>query len=207
MTVMFLVRHGLTDQTGKRLYGRTRGVHLDARGREQAESIAERLKGAKLAAIYSSPLERCRETALPLSRRTGLPVTTMRELLEADCGDWTGRPLRQLARSKAWRTVQQNPSRFRFPAGESFVEIQSRVLEAVETINRAHPRGSVAVFSHGDPIRLLVSSLAGAHLDGFQRIAVDAGSVSTIVIGDGSPRIQQLNVVPAPAAGSAKMRG
>jgi broad specificity phosphatase PhoE len=131
----------------------------------------------------------------------------MRELQEADCGDWTGRPLRQLARSKAWWIVQQNPSRFRFPGGERFIQIQARVLQAVDLIHGAHPQGAVAVFSHGDPLRLLVSSLAGAHLDGFQRIAVDAGSVSTVWVGDGAPRIHQLNVVPERTVASGKMRG
>jgi len=207
MTVLFLVRHGLTQDTGRRLYGRTPGVHLDDRGIEQALTIAEHLTRARIAAIYSSPLERCRETAAPLSKRLGIPVTQMRELQEADCGDWTGRPLRQLARTKAWRTVQQTPSQFRFPAGESFVQMQARMLEAVALIRASHPRAAVAAFSHGDPIRLLVSSLAGAHLDGFQRIAIDAGSVSTVVLGDGGPRIQRLNVVPDGTSAVSKVRG
>src|SRR5438477_11984969 len=188
MTVLFLVRHGLTADTGRRLYGRMAGVHLDARGTEQARTIAQHLTGARITAIYSSPLERCRETAAPLAELTGLPVKHMRELQEADCGDWTGRPLTQLARMKAWRTVQQNPSQFRFPAGESFVQIQARVLEAVDRIRASHSRGTVAVFSHGDPIRLRVSSLGGAHLDGFLRIAIDPGSVSRVFVGGGGPR-------------------
>jgi len=193
MTVLFLIRHGLTEQTGKRLYGWTPGVHLSERGREQAEALAERLADVRLAAIYASPLERCRETAAPLAAATGLRVQLRRDLGEVDYGDWTNRPLSQLARTKLWRSVQQVPSQVTFPGGESFLRVQERTSRAALDIARDHPRANVAVVSHGDPIRVLLSQLAGAHLDGFQRIAVDPGSISVAAVGSGTPRIFRVN--------------
>jgi probable phosphomutase (TIGR03848 family) len=193
MTLLFLIRHGFTDQTGKRLYGWTPDVHLSERGREQAEELVRRFAPLRLSAIYSSPLERCRETAAPLAAATGLEVHLRRELGEVHYGDWTNRPLAQLARTKLWRSVQQMPSQVTFPDGESFLQVQERAIRAIGEIALAHPRGHVAVFSHGDPISLLVSHLAGAHIDEFQRIAIDPGSISIVVLGTGVPRIYRVN--------------
>jgi probable phosphomutase (TIGR03848 family) len=193
MTVLFLVRHGVTDQTGKRLYGWTPGVHLSDRGREQADEVARRLAPLRLSAIYASPLERCRETAAPSAAETGLRVHLRRDLGEVDYGDWTNRPLAQLARTKLWRSVQQVPSQVTFPGGESLVHVQERASRAIGEIVASHPRGHVAVFSHGDPIRLLVSHLSGAHVDAFQRIVIDPGSISVVAIGGGAPRIFRVN--------------
>lgn len=195
MALLFLIRHGLTDQTGKRLYGWAPGVHLSERGRAQADDLAERMAVVRVAAVYSSPLERCRETAAPLASAAGVRVLVRRDLGEVDYGDWTGRPLAQLARTKLWRSVQRSPSQVTFPNGESFLRVQERALRAVHEIARAHPRGCSALVSHGDVVRLLISHLSGAHLDEFQRIVIDPGSVSVVAIGrnGGTPRILRVN--------------
>jgi probable phosphoglycerate mutase len=195
MALLFLIRHGLTDQTGKRLYGWTPGVHLSERGRAQADDLARRMAPVRVGAIYSSPLERCRETAAPVASATGLRVNVRRDLGEVDYGDWTGRPLAQLSRTKLWRSVQQTPSQVTFPGGESFLQVQERALRVVHEIAERHPRGSVAIVTHGDVARLLISHLSGAHLDAFQRIVIDAGSVSVVALGrdTGPPHILRVN--------------
>jgi probable phosphomutase (TIGR03848 family) len=193
MPILLLIRHAVTDTTGKRLMGWTPGVHLSDRGREQAGALANRLSGVPVTAIYSSPLERCRETAQPLAKSKGLQVDVIRELGETDTGDWTGRPLAQLARTRAWRKVHQAPSAFRFPGGESLVECSDRVVEAVSNVLAQHPRGVVALVSHGDPIRLLLAHFAGVHLDLFQRMIVAPASVSAVAAHDGIPRILKVN--------------
>lgn len=195
MALLFLIRHGLTDQTGKRLYGWTPGVHLSERGRSQADDLAGRMAGVRVTNVYSSPLERCRETAAPLASAAGLRVQIRRDLGEVDYGEWTGRPLAQLSRTKLWRSVQQSPSQVTFPAGESFLRVQERALRVVHQVAGEHPRGRVALVSHGDVIRLLISHLSGAHLDEFQRIVIDAGSVSVVALGRGigPPRILRVN--------------
>jgi probable phosphomutase (TIGR03848 family) len=195
MALLFLIRHGLTDQTGKRLYGWTPGVHLSEHGTEQADDLRRRMASVRLAAVYSSPLERCRETAAPLASAAGLRIQVRRDLGEVDYGDWTGRALAQLSRTKLWRAVQQTPSQVTFPGGESFLHVQERALRALHEIASLHPRGRVALVSHGDVVRLLISHLSGAHLDEFQRIVIDTASVSVVALGLGAgpPRILRMN--------------
>jgi probable phosphomutase (TIGR03848 family) len=193
MTTLFLIRHGLTAVTGSRLYGRTRGIHLDERGRRQAAELVERFDGVRLNALYSSPLERCVETLEPLAETRGLEIRVSGSLIEMDAGDWTGRTLPSLRRNKLWNTEQRNPSRFQFPKGESFVDAEARLLDEMERIVARHPRGRIAVGTHGDLVRVLISHYTGAHLDQFQRVMADPASVSVVHLGDGVPRILLVN--------------
>lgn len=193
MTTIFLIRHGLTGQTGTTLYGQTRGIPLDHRGRAQAEHLAERFAAVKLTAIYSSPLERCIETVEPLGRRQRLPVVVRKDLIEMDAGSWTGRSLTSLRRLKRWGEVQRSPSTFRFPDGESFEEALTRTTTAVGAIARKHPRGRVAVATHGDIARVLMAHYGGAPLDAFQRTVIDTASVSVVVLERGNARVLLVN--------------
>ncbi|MGH2656672.1 MAG: MSMEG_4193 family putative phosphomutase [Actinomycetota bacterium] len=192
-TVLLLVRHGVTDATGKRLYGRTPGVHLSERGRVQADAVAERLAALPIRAVYTSPLERCRETAAPIARALGLRVRTDRGVLETDIGAWTGRTFGQIRRFGLWRQILTVPSSARFPQGESLAEVQARTVKALEAIASRHQTEIVVVVSHGDPIRLALAHYAGAHLDHFQRLEVAPGSVSAVAIGGLSPRVLRVN--------------
>jgi probable phosphomutase (TIGR03848 family) len=192
VTLLLLVRHGHTDVAGKVLTGQTAGVHLTERGREQARALAERLEGLPVDAIYSSPLERCRETAAPLARGRGLPVRIRRDLIEPDFGEWTGRSIRQLARTKLWRSVQHTPSSFRFPGGESLRGVQARSIDAIRAIGTDHPDGTVVV-THADVVRMVLADLAGLHLDLYQRLSVEPGSISAVALSDGHARILKVS--------------
>src|SRR5438094_390762 len=133
-TLVLLVRHGVTPTTGRLLPGRRRGLHLSEEGRRQAEALAVRLAAVpKLAAIYSSPLERARETVAPLAKARGLAVRVEPGLLESDLGAWTGLSLRRAAKRPEWAVVQRHASAFRFPGGASFVEMQARMVRALAT--------------------------------------------------------------------------
>lgn len=200
MTMVFLIRHGLTDHTGTRLYGRTPGLHLSERGREQAQRLAERFSGVRLAAVYSSPLERCIETAAPLAAAQGVRVARRSALLEMDAGAWTNRPLSGLARTKLWQRIQHTPSQATFPDGEGFASANARLVAELGRIAQRHPRGRVAVVSHSDNIRMLLTHLAGAHLDSFQRMIVDTASVSVASVGSGIPRLFLINETEASLA-------
>jgi probable phosphomutase (TIGR03848 family) len=194
MTTLFLIRHGLTAQTGKMLYGRTPGIPLDHRGQAQAELLVERLAPVRLTAIYSSPLERCVQTVEPLGAAQRLPVIHRPGLIEMDAGEWTGKPLTRLRRTKRWGEVQNTPSTFRFPGGESFAEALERVAADVDAIARRHRRGRVAVATHGDIVRILLAHLEGAPLDRFQRTVVDTASVSVVYMdGHGGVRVLLVN--------------
>jgi probable phosphomutase (TIGR03848 family) len=195
-TVVLFVRHGHTPTTGKVLPGRAPGLHLSETGQAQAQAVAERLaRLPSVDAIYASPLERTRETAAPIAKARGLRIQTERGLLEADIGDWTGEELKAVRRRREWKVVQGYPSGFRFPGGESFAEMQSRMVSTVERLRAAHPGGTIVAVSHADPIRAVVAHSLGTHLDLFQRISVSPCSVTAVAYGDDGPVVLSVNSV------------
>jgi probable phosphoglycerate mutase len=193
-TTVLLVRHGQTTTTGSILPGRAKGLHLAPVGQEQAARAAERIASiGDIAAVYASPLERTRETAAPIAKRVGLKVSVARGLIEADFGDWTGRKLADLMKLPEWRKVQSSPSTFRFPKGESFPEMQSRIVGAVDQLVAKHPGERIVVVSHADPIKALVAHASGIHLDLFQRIVISPCSISPLVLGGDRPVVLAVN--------------
>lgn len=201
-TLILLIRHGETPTTGKVLPGRAPGLHLSERGRAQAQRVSERLAGLPVAAIYSSPLERTSETAAPSATSAGLPLNHDDGLIECDFGDWTGAPLAELAALPQWQGVQHSPSTFRFPYGESFTQMQARMVGALEALRAAHPGAVVVCFSHADPIKAAVAHAMGKHLDLFQRIMISPGSVSAIEYEDGRPpAVLMVNSTSEPLSG------
>jgi len=200
-TVVLLVRHGQTPTTGAVLPGRARGLHLAEAGTKQAERVAERIAELKhVDAIYASPLERARETAAPIGAARSLKVQVDRGLVECDFGEWTGAELKTLMKLPEWRTVQQAPSTFRFPAGESFTEMQARMVTAVDRLRAKHPGGTIVCVSHADPIKALVAHAMGTHLDLFQRIVISTCSVSAIAYTGGAPIVLTVNSTGASLA-------
>jgi probable phosphoglycerate mutase len=197
--VVLLVRHGRTPTTGKVLPGRARGLHLSDEGVAQADAVAERIgqlaDGSRPGpvAVYASPLERTTETARPIARRLGLRVRSDRGLLECDFGDWTGAELADLAKKPEWATVQRNPSGFRFPSGESFLEMQTRMTSALAVLVERHRGETVVAVSHADPIKAVVAQAAGTPLDLFQRLTVAPCSVSALAYTAHGPFVLTVN--------------
>ena len=193
-TLVLLVRHGQTPTTGATLPGRAAGLHLADTGREQAEAAAARIAGLKqVDAVYASPLERTRETAAPIAKARRLKVKIDKGLLECDFGEWTGAELKDLRKRPEWKTVQSFPSGFRFPGGESFTEMQTRMVDAVDRLVRRHPGGVVVAVSHADPIKALAAHAMGTHLDLFQRLVVSPCSVTAIAYSTTGPVVLAMN--------------
>ncbi|MGH8776627.1 MAG: histidine phosphatase family protein [Jiangellaceae bacterium] len=200
MSTVLLVRHGRTEANSSGLLaGRTPGLRLDEAGRDQATALAARLSGVPLAAIVSSPLERCVETAALLAAGRGtLRVETDERLIECDYGAWTGRTLRALSQDRLWKVVQTHPSAVTFPGGESMRQAQARAVEAVRyhdarIASAGRPDAVWVAVSHGDVIRAVVADAAGLHLDLFQRLVVDPGSVTVLRYTDLRPFVVRLN--------------
>ncbi|MGO1544851.1 MAG: histidine phosphatase family protein [Gulosibacter sp.] len=179
-TRILLVRHGATPTTGQELPGRAPGLQLSDHGRAQAARVAERLAELRVDALYSSPLERTLETAAPTATALNLPIVQEPGLIETDVGQWTGRSLSELAKLPEWQTVQREPSVFRFPGGESFVEQRDRMRDTIARLRANHPGGTVVCFSHADPIRVFLSDALGSPLDALQRVSVSPCSVSAV---------------------------
>lgn len=193
MTLLYLVRHGVTDHTGHRLSGWMEDVHLSEKGREQADAVAVMLAGIRFKAVYSSPIDRTVETARPIAARHDLGVRVRRNLGEVDYGTWTNRSFRSLARTKLWTTVQRYPSGARFPHGETLREVQTRAVTEMEKLVAQHPKQAICCVSHADVIRLVVAHFMGIHIDLFQRIVIGPASVSVVGLDEDGPRILSLN--------------
>lgn len=193
-TLVLMVRHGRTPTTGKVLPGRAPGLHLSDEGIAEAERVAARIAEiAKVDAVYASPLERARQTAAPIGRVLGKKVTVHKGLLECDFGNWTGASLTSLMKKKEWTTVQKAPSTFRFPGGESFTEMQTRMVSALDDIRSRHAGKVVVCVSHADPIKAAVAHAMGTHLDLFQRIVISTCSVSAVSYSVAGPVVLTVN--------------
>ncbi len=199
-TLIIFVRHGRTPTTGTKLPGRAPNLHLSDEGKSQAEMIAKEIKkssnsflGTKVSAVYASPMERTQETAKPIAKTLNLRVRTLQGLNECDFGDWTGRRLRDLSKLKSWSIIQKQPSSFRFPNGESFTEMQNRMLKTVDKILERHPGETVVCVSHADPIKAILASAVGTPLDLFQRILVGPCSASVVLYTKERPLVLTLN--------------
>ena len=198
MPLLLLIRHGENEyvKTGK-MAGRIPGVHLNERGRQQAADLAKALAEVPLKAIYSSPLERAVETAEPIAEGRKFEIQLRPELMENDIGAWQGRSLKALSRLKKWKIVQQAPSRFTFPEGESFLQTQTRIASCLNEIAARHkPKDVVAVVFHSDPIKLAVAHYLGMPLDHFQRLGCDTGSITVLYVSEMGAHLVKLNQRP-----------
>jgi len=206
-TNLLLIRHGVTDYVvAHRMPGWRPGIHLNDEGRAQAAAVARRLADVKLAAIYSSPLERAVETAAPLAEARGLTIEVRRDLGDLHPGDWTGRTVKELENEELWPIIRAYPSGTRLPGGESFQACQARVVAELDAIRYAHPDQTVAVVLHADPIKMAVAYYLGLALDLFQRLSISPASVTALAFQRLGPRLVFLNytdplVIQAPLQG------
>jgi probable phosphomutase (TIGR03848 family) len=196
VTTVVLVRHGLTAMTGPVLAGWTPGLHLDERGEKQAAAVAERLRPLPLDAVVSSPLDRCLDTATAILGGREQELQVDDRLGECRYGDWTGRPLKELAKDPLWKVVQAHPSAVVFPGpeGEALRDTQARAVGAVrDWSSRLGPDATWLACSHGDVIKAVVADAMGLHLDQFQRIAIDPCSVTVIRYTELRPFVLRVN--------------
>src|SRR5215218_2417670 len=193
-TTVILVRHGQTPSTGKVLPGRAAGLHLADAGRDQAQRAAVRIGELdKVDAIYTSPLERARETAAAIGRARQLRPIVERGLQECDFGEWTGAELAALMKRPEWSTVQRAPSTFTFPGGESFSAMQHRIVSTIDKLRARHVGGTIVCVSHADPIKAAVAHALGTHLDLFQRIVISTCAISVLTFTAGGPAVLAVN--------------
>jgi probable phosphoglycerate mutase len=193
VTTVLLVRHGATDWIGRAVAGHTPDIHLNDEGCRQADQVCTRLAALPIRAVYTSPLERARETAAPLAAALGIPLTTCDEAIEIGFGIWTGVAFSALQADDRWRRFNLWRSFTRAPSGELMLDVQLRIVRAIERIRENHPGEAIALFSHGDVIRAAVTYFAGIPLDLFQRIEIQPASVSTLRFYDDSVVILGVN--------------
>ncbi len=193
MATFLFIRHGAHRLGPGWLVGRTPGIGLSEEGHAQAAGLVRRVGGLPISAVYSSPMERCRETAAPLAAHLGLTVRIAEGLNEVDFGEWTGRPFAERQGDPRWTRWNAMRSVSRAPGGESMVEVQGRIVELAARLAREHGDEVVALFSHGDVIRAALAHLLGVPLDLFQRIEISLASVSVVQLGEGGVRVLAVN--------------
>ena len=162
-------------------------------GRRRAGRLAERLRREELAAVYASPVSRAIETAMAATERPREDIRVLDDFTEIEFGEWTGKTVEEVDRDprhKVWNSVR---SLARPPSGETMLEVQARMVHGVEALRRDHPDQTVAVFSHGDPIKCAILYLLGMPLDFYDRIDIEPGSITTTVVGDWGAKILRLN--------------
>ena len=190
MTRLILIRHAPTADTGRRLTGRLPGIPLTPAGRAAAESLASRLSGTRLEAVYTSPALRCRQTAALIAAPQGCRPRVRRALADTDYGDLSGSTLKAARRSPAWRLVRTAPSRACFPNGEALSRVQARAVAACESLAAAHPGSTVALVTHCDVIATALAHYLGVPLDLFPRLAPPSPSAAILDLpAGGIPRV------------------
>ena len=196
MPILLLIRHGDNDVFKTRLAGRLPGVHLNADGLRQAQTLAEELADAPLKAIYSSPLERALETAAPLAAAHGLEVRVHTGLIEVDYGELQGRTYKQLKRLKVWQMLHKQPAAVQFPGGESLTNLLQRTARTLDELAAQYEDHQIiACITHGDVIRMAVTHSLGLGLEEFDRFQIATASITTLALGRGRPRLLNLNQV------------
>jgi broad specificity phosphatase PhoE len=193
MTTIYLIRHGNNDFAGKAIAGRTPGISLNREGKRQADRLAVRLAEEPIEVILSSPLERAIETAVPLAKRLNLDIQISDALNEIDFGDWTRQTFEHLETLPRWQQWNSFRSGTRVPDGELMLEVQLRMVAELHRLRKAYPEQTLALFSHGDPIRVALAYYLGVPLDLFQRIEVSPASISMLALSDFGARIVCLN--------------
>lgn len=196
-TTFFLTRHAAHDRLGRVLTGRVAGITLGEAGRAQARRLAEHFAGRDVAAVYTSPLERARETAEPIAERLGLEARMCEPIAEIDFGAWTGRSFADLAGDPLWERWNSLRSLGRPPGGESMIEVQARIVAGIEQMRGEHRGAGAVLVSHGDVIKAALAYHLGLPLDLVARIEISPASVSTLVVGDWGTKVIAMNEVVA----------
>jgi len=193
ITRFYLIRHGDNDLIGKAIAGWLPGVHLNSRGRAEAEQLAEYLAHEQLDHLYSSPLERAQETAAACAKRLGLTIHTAPQIGELDFGDWTGQSLDELSKDPRWRHWNECRSLSRTPGGETMLDLQGRFVGFIQQLHEDQHGKKIALFSHGDPIRSALLYYLGLPIDFFDRIEISPASITLLELNPRGPRFLRIN--------------
>lgn len=194
---MILVRHAVTAETGKKLSGRLPGIPLSDEGVDAAWAVAAGLAKLEFAAVYTSPIQRCRETAAILAAPHRLKPRVAQGVVEVEYGSWSGRTLKSLYRLRLWKSLMADPAGFRFPEGETLEEVRVRAVRTVERIAKTHAKSTVLIVSHGDVIRSIAASALGGSVELIHRLHVAPLGITVVDLFDG--HAVRLTVLNAPS--------
>jgi len=200
MTTFLLMRHAAHDWLGRGFAGRQPDVHLNAKGREQAQEIVQRLAAFPIDAIYCSPQPRTHETAGPVAQARGIAIRTEAAIDEVDLGDWEGRTFDEVREQETWQHWCARRGSAQPPGGEPFAGVAQRGYEGLQRLARAHPDQHVLVVSHGDPLKAMIATCLGLSLDNLEQFDIAPASLSILAMGEGWSKLYLLNAQGAAAS-------
>lgn len=194
MNTFIFIRHGESTAIDY-VAGRT-GVTLSEKGKKEAEQSANVLSKIKINRLIASPLQRTMETAGYISKATGLNIETFEDFIEIEFGDWTGRTFEDLRNEKAWNNWNSFRSGCIVPNGESIIQVQARMITGLNKLINKYPGETIAIVSHGDPIRTVFLYYLGMPIDMILRIKINTASISVLKLSEGSASVLCYNYTP-----------
>jgi alpha-ribazole phosphatase len=197
-TVLWLVRHPEPDEAVRGICYGSLDVALSPRGIEQAQSIARRLSSQHLDAIYTSPRQRCVETAHYIAAGRSCEVEPVDALRELNFGDFEGHSYDEIAACypDIYREWMEGPTEVHFPGGENFRTMADRVSDAARELLGRHPGGHILFVTHGGAIRIILADVLGMPPGNIFRIAQGYGAVNRIRYSGNTPVVELVNLGP-----------
>jgi broad specificity phosphatase PhoE len=176
----YLLRHGQSEANVRGiLAGPDNSVKLSEKGRRESRIVSKHLQKIEFTHIYSSPISRCLQTVDPLtSAKPQIPLLLEERIQEMNYGDWNGKDLKSLSKKREWKSIQNQPSKFKFPQGESFTQLRKRVQSFLNEIESK--TGPILVVSHGDVIKMILTCTLELSTDNFQKFLIQPASISII---------------------------
>lgn len=161
------------------LAGPDNSVNLSEKGRRESRIVSKHLQKIEFTHIYSSPISRCLQTIDPLtSAKPQIPLLLEERIQEMNYGDWNGKDLKSLSKKREWKSIQNQPSKFKFPQGESFTQLRKRVQSFLNEVESK--TGPILVVSHGDVIKMILTCTLELSTDNFQKFLIQPASISII---------------------------
>jgi probable phosphoglycerate mutase len=193
MPIVYLLRHAQSEANIKGiLAGRDDSVNLSKFGQKQASNLVGYLENLNIHQVYCSPLARCIQTINPyMKKNPRISFDFEPQLLEMDYGTWSGKSLKILSRNKLWKLVLSSPEKFKFPEGESFKQMRQRVDLMIEKLSKA--KEPVLLVTHGDIIKMFITSALNAPINQFQSYVIEPGSITTLNISKSGHTVLQTN--------------
>lgn len=180
MPKVYLLRHGQSEANVRGiLAGPDNSVNLSEKGRRESRIVSKHLQKIEFTHIYSSPISRCLQTIDPLtSAKPQIPLLLEERIQEMNYGDWNGKDLKSLSKKREWKSIQNQPSKFKFPQGESFTQLRKRVQSFLNEVESK--TGPILVVSHGDVIKMILTCTLELSTDNFQKFLIQPASISII---------------------------